>query len=357
MTGQVASDMQAAAMAVLDSLDPEQRALLALPFDDPRREAWMYWPREMSGDENSGVPLHAMTFQQRKLVMRLVVSGVDVATYAQVAAIMALDLPLDHLERYRDTELRDPMRYWLTIFGEPAPTGAWSWQFEGHHVAINHVIVDGDVASSTPLFMGANPARVEKGRHVVSRPCGPEEDAGRALLVSLSGESATRAVLAARAPIDLVIHRLPQVPQRLAPGEAPHPLDWFQAEYMKLSVAEREELALDLARPAGVARRDLAAPQRALLDDIVSVYVGRLPGPIARSELARLEEAGLDEIHFVWAGPPDVGAPHYYRLQGPTFLVEYDCVQDGANHVHAVWRDPERDFGRDPLRAHRAAAH
>lgn len=352
-----ASMMKDAAHALLEELTEAQRALTHLSFDDPRRELWMYWPREMSGDSYPGVALHELTFDQRKLVIRLLATGVDYATLAQIAAVMALDVPLDAREQYTRTGLRDPMRYWITVFGDPADSGVWSWQFEGHHVSINHVIVDGEVVASTPLFLGADPATIRKGGHVVTRPCGPEEDAGRGLLRSLRGDTRERAVLAARAPIDMVIHHLSEVPETARPGENVHPLGEFQDLYMSLTESERDALTLDLSAPAGVARADLEPSQQALLDDLVALYIGRLPAPLVPSELNRLEEAGLDEIHFAWAGPEEPGAPHYYRLQGPTFLVEYDCVQNGANHVHAVWRDPKRDFGRDPLRTHRAVAH
>jgi hypothetical protein len=349
--------MKTAALALLDALTEEERALVHLPFDDPRREVWMYWPREMSGDTYPGVGLHRMTMEQRKLVLRLVATGVAWETLAQIAAVMALDIPLDASEQYTRTSLRDPLRYWVAVFGDPDDAGTWSWQFEGHHVAINHVIVDGEVVASTPLFLGANPAIVRKGSHVVARPCGPEEDAGRALLRSLAGDARARAVLDAPAPIDFVVHRLPEVPPVARPGEYVHPLGAFQHLFVSLEESAKDALTLDLAAPAGVARGDLGPEQQALLDDLIGLYVGRLPAPLAAAELGRLEAAGLDGIHFAWAGPEEPGAPHYYRLHGPTFLVEYDCVQDGANHLHAVWRDPARDFARDPLRAHRAAAH
>lgn len=352
-----ATRMKDAALSVLECLTEEQRSEAQLPFDDPRRELWMYWPREMTGDTYPGVPLHHLTLEQRGLIMQLVATGVDYPTLAQIGAVMALDIPLDAAEQYTRTSLRDPLRYWVTVFGEPADSGIWAWQFEGHHVSINHVIVDGEVVASTPLFLGANPAAIRKGEHIVTRPCGPEEDAGRALLQSLSGERLQRTLLAAPAPIDIVVHRLPEVPDVVVPGDNVHPLGAFQHLMLSLSDSERAALTLRRNEPVGLPRSEMATVQRALMDDLVDLYVGRLPEALAGSELARLEDAGLDGIHFSWAGPPEPGAPHYYRLHGPTFLVEYDCVQDGANHVHAVWRDPARDFGRDPLRAHRAAFH
>ncbi len=143
----------------------------------------------------------------------------------------------------------------------------------------------------------------------------------------------------------------------MRPGEQVHPLGIFQQLITSMDEMEKDALVVDLAAPAGLARGDLDEGQRALLDDLVAIYVHRLPEAAAQREMAKLEDESLDSIHFAWAGSDVAEEPHYYRLHGPTFLVEYDCVQDAGNHVHAVWRDPKRDFGRDPLRAHRAAAH
>lgn len=352
-----AADMRQAALALLEGLTDEERAATLLPFDDPRRELWMYWPREMSGDTYPGVGLHHLTFEQRKLAMRLVATGVDYATLAQIAAIMALDIPLDAHEQYTRTSLRDPLRYWVTVFGEPSDTGIWSWQFEGHHVSLNYVIIDGEVVSATPLFLGANPARVKKGKYFVTRACGPEEDAGRALVRSLDAAQRSQAILDAPAPIDMVLQRLPEVPDTIRPGDHVHPLGIFQQLIAAMTDDEKNALAIDLAAPSGLARADLNSSQQALFDDLIDIYIHRLPEAMARRELDRLTQAGLDAIHFAWAGSDIEEEPHYYRLHGPTLLVEYDCVQDAGNHTHAVWRDPKRDFGRDPLRAHRAAAH
>ena len=206
--------MQQAAVDLLEGLSDEQRAAVNVPFDDPRREIWMYWPREMTGDSYPGVGIHRMSFEQRQLTMRLVAAGVDHATLGQIAAIMALDYPLNAAEQYTRNALRDPVRYWITIYGEPADAGTWSWHFEGHHVVVSHVIIDGEVVSSTPMFLGANPARIKKGEHFVSRPCGPEEDAGRALLASLDADRRQRAVLDAPAPIDVIVHRFESHPRR-----------------------------------------------------------------------------------------------------------------------------------------------
>lgn len=347
--------MTEATVTLLEGLSDAQRTHAQLSFDDPRREVWMYWPREMTGDHYSGIGMHHLTFEQRKLVMRLVAIAVDPATLGQIAAIQALEVPLDAGEGYRQSRLRDPLRYWITVFGDPGGDGPWSWQFEGHHVVLTFVIAGGEVVATTPLFLGANPAVITKRGHVVTRPLGPEEDAARGLLASMAGDIREQAMLRAPAPIDIVLNRVSKVPPVSRPGERPHPLRAFNAAIESLGPEERDALTIDLRAPHGVPRRHLDARQRALLDDLVGIYVGRLPEALASAELARLENAGLDGICFAWAGSSEPGAPHYYRLHGSTLLVEYDCVQDGANHAHAVWRDPARDFGRDPLRAHLAA--
>ena len=89
--------------------------------------------------------------------------------------------------------------------------------------------------------------------------------------------------------------------------------------------------------------------------NLVKVYVNRLRGDLAEMDLKKIEKAGWDKVYFAWAGGVEKGDPHYYRVQGPTFLIEYDNVQNGANHHHTVWRDFDGDFGVDLLAEHYAS--
>lgn len=352
-----ASAMADAALTLIDNLDDEHAAALVQPFQGDERVRWTSFPREMAGGTYVGVPLFELGLHQRKMVNRLVETGLSLPGFAQMAAIQALELPLDLSEGHRIDYWRDRSRYWLAIFGTPGDEGRWGWRFEGHHVSVNHTIIDGDVVSSTPIFFGSNPARVRNGSYDVVRPCAPEEDAARELLGSLDDDRRRMAVLSDTAPYDTMSHWLPEVPEWAEPGEPPNPLDILQEVLAATPPEAKKAVRLERDRPRGVRRRDMDERQQSLLDELVEIYVRRLPDTVASEERARIAAAGLDEIHFAWAGSERIGDAHYYRVQGPTLLIEYDNAQDHANHVHAVWRDPARDFGYDALRAHRAREH
>jgi hypothetical protein len=349
--------MAEAADSLTESLKTDGAARLLHPFDDLQRTNWAYFPRESVGDRHAGLSLQELNPAQRKRVLHLVATGLSFHAFGQVAAIMALESVLDLTERYSRGEYRDPAQFWVAVFGIPGSRGAWSWRFEGHHVSVHHTIVDGLVVASTPLFLGASPAEVRHGNHPVLRPCGEEEDAARTLLASLDADQRARAVLHPRAPLDIVVTNRSQVPASAIPGNPVNPFADIQAVLESMEDAHRQALRLDLARPAGVAASAMSSDQRRLLEQLVNLYVERLPVPLADVERDRLDAAGLDRIHFAWAGSERPRRPHYYRLQGPSMLVEYDCTQDDANHIHSVWRDPDRDFGRDLLKVHLSNAH
>lgn len=356
-TRTVADRMADAALTLIGQLDDEHRHALCLPFEADERTRWSYYPRETAGSRHVGLPLFDLSMQQRKRVMQLVRAGTSRHAFAQVNMIMALETVLDSIEDHVLTEYRDPARYWLTIFGQPGPSGAWGWRFEGHHVSVHHTLLDGAVIASTPLFLGAHPARVRHGSAPVVRTCAEEEDAARELMGSLDEGQYARALLHKIPPIDIVLADTPEIPPRALPGDPVHPLDEMQAEIDAMKGGHREDLALDLTRPSGVAGVHLSKGQRKLLADVIAVYVERLPAPLAAVESAAIEANGLETIHFGWAGSTSRRRPHYYRLHGPSFIVEYDCVQDQANHIHSVWRNPHRDFGRDPLGQHLRSDH
>lgn len=214
---------------------------------------------------------------------------------------------------------RDPELYYTWVFGVPHPDSAWGWRFEGHHLSVNVTKVGDEVQVVAPMFMGANPARVPSGPEAGRRLLAAEEDLARALLASLTPEQRARTILAESTFGDIVTRNDPQV----------RPL-------------ELEGL------PAG----DMTAEQRRQLRALLEVYAGRMAGAAAREQLARIDSAGFDNLRFAWAGSDQVGAAHYYRIHGPTLLVEYDNTQNGANHIHSVWRDLQNDFGGDLLRQH-----
>lgn len=350
-----ASRMTGAAVALLAVLDDPQRGKASFAFaDDDERRSWAYFPRDFPG-----LPLREMDGAQRKLTHALVASGLSIHAYAQATTIMALDDVLNEIEGRRLDALRDSGRYFVSIFGAPGGTEPWGWRFEGHHVSLHFTIAGDALISPTPIFLGSNPAEVRHNGRAVIRPCGEEEDLARDLLSSLSPDQKRIAIIGDAAPPDIVLMNLPHVPDvrdfELVPGLRALRAAVEAADAMPR--AQRDAIRYERAVPRGLAAAAMDAPQRALLGALVAAYVERLPADLASIAQAEIERAGIDTTHFAWAGEQAPRRPHYYRLQAPSFLVEYDNTQDDANHVHTVWRDPDGDFGADILRDHLRQAH
>jgi hypothetical protein len=308
--------MAAAAADWLASLEPAQRAKACFGFpEDSERTRWYYTPTE-----RGGLPLAEMGPVSQRLAHRLVASGLSQGGYATAATVMGLENVLDAKEGWRrgydgrtvPHRGRDPQLYFVSVFGDPGG-GAWGWRVGGHHVALNYtVLADGQVSAS-PLFLGANPAMTRLVGPGVLRPLAAEEDLARELLDALAPDQRATATLSATAPGDILQTNRPQI----RPGP-----------------------------PQGLAGAGMLPQQRELLAGLVRQYLGRLPGPVADVQAGRVLGERLEAVHFGWAGSPEPGRPHYYRVQGPRLHIEYDNVQNGANHVHSVWRDPEGDFGQ-----------
>jgi Protein of unknown function (DUF3500) len=373
----VADRMADAASAVLASLDDAGRSRVApgwSPESDPEseeeRRRWFYTPTD-----HGGLTVGAMTPRQYQRTMALVATGLSEAGYVTAATIMGLENVLDRVEEYRvlfDRERgRDPGMYYLRIFGTPGDP-MWGWRFGGHHVSLNNLVVSGALASCTPCFLGADPARSPLLGSRELRPLGGVEDVARELLRSLNPSLRTRAVLTSRAPVDIASANRP----RVAPGDRVLPLrSLFRGRFTDPALAERMEVmhrtneerygitradhdAVELtAEPRGVPASELDAGQRELLRALLDCYLGRAPAEVAEQHAEKYAGTRLDQVHFAWAGSAEPGEACYYRLQGPRLLVEYDNAQRLANHAHSVWRDPEGDFGADVLAAHRAVHH
>jgi hypothetical protein len=364
----VAAQMAEEATRLIDSLDDSQRkaALWPFPADDERRQ-WFYTPTD-----HGGLTLAAMSSAQHRLVFRLVASGLSTAGYVTASTIIGLENVLDQLEGFTSSferpRGRDPLMYFLRVFGVPSPEGTWSWRLGGHHVSLNFTIIDGALASATPLFFGADPASSPLlGPHPL-RPLAGVEDLARELTRSLTDEQHGIAVVTPRAPTDLVGANRPS----LADGDQPIPLPliWrtrFHGEIgehlqrtqerMEASIgvgpADLEAMSFT-STPKGLAARAMDASQRAMLDALLRLYVDRLPDDVADEEALKFAGAALDDVHLLWAGGLESRQPHYYRLHSPRVLAEYDNSARDANHVHTVWRDPRGDFADDPLARHRA---
>jgi hypothetical protein len=309
--------MAEAAKAFLASLDPEQRARATFQFQDDERFDWHYIPKE-----RKGLPFKDMTAEQKHLAHALLSAGLSQRGYIKAVSIMSLDEVLRILE-HGTGPVRDPERYFFSVFGEPAETGIWGYRVEGHHVSQNFTIVNGKVLVA-PSFFGANPAEVREGPRKGLRVLGREEDLGRAVVQSLTAEQKKTAIVSADAPGEILTG-----PSRKA--------------------------ALT-GQPSGIAASKLTAQQRELLQNLLDEYCNNVPEQVAQVREEQIKKAG-GNLYFAWAGGEQVGQPHYYRIQSPAFLIEYDDTQNNANHIHTVWRDIEGDFGLDLLKEHYQSSH
>jgi hypothetical protein len=304
--------MVRAAAAFLAGLDPAQRAQASFSFEDAERLNWHFIPRE-----RQGLPLKQMAAGQRERARALLATGLSARGLVKTDAIIELENVLRELGG--DPAMRDPELYFVSIFGTPSPDGAWGWRFEGHHLSLNFTVVGGRAVATAPAFLGAHPAEVRSGSRQGLRALAPEEDLARELVTSLDAQQRPVAIISADAPTDIVTGT---------------------------------RLDIDPLSPAGIGIDRLDAAQAARLRRLVDEYLARMAEPLAAARRARLEASDFGRITFAWAGSIERGRPHYYRVQGPTFLIEYDNTQNGANHIHSVWRDFAGDFGRDLLREH-----
>jgi hypothetical protein len=307
-----AVSMVNAAKSFLNSLTPEQRSKAAFAFADDQRFDWHFIPRP-----RKGVPLKELDAKQRQLAHALLKTGVSQSGYLKATTIMELEIVLRELQRERTD--RDPEVYYFTIFGEPSLKEPWGWRVEGHHLSLNFTVVGGKMVATTPAFFGANPAEVRQGVRQGLRVLGAEEDKARELLLSLDEPQRAIAIFDSKAPPDI----------------------------LTLATKTAEPL-----KAVGIQARQLNKQQMNLLTRLLEEYAASMTPDLAAERLENLRRAGLDKVTFGWAGGIERGQPHYYRVQGPTFLIEYDNTQNNANHVHSVWRDFNGDFGRDLLRQH-----
>ena len=307
----LAEEMGQRADDLLGALAPEHDRLARHAFEDRDARRWMeYRPRP-----RPGMRLADLTIDGRKAAHRLLATGLPPATYAQAVAVMALEEVLDRQEGW--TRGRHADDYCVSVFGDPGGAAPWGWRFEGHHLSVSMTLV-GDEVAGVPVFLGANPHRVTRGGRTVLAPLAEEEALGLAVLDTMSTSARRTAVVSPTAPDDV----------RSGPSGSASPLE-----------------------PVGVGSRQLGPTGRAALESLLALYLDRLPAPLAARERDRIGDA---EVFFAWEGPQRSGGRHYYRLQAPDLLIEYDNTTDDGNHAHTVLRRPAGEFGEDLLATHRA---
>jgi len=312
-------DLVLAAREFLYVLSPELRARAVFPFEGEDRFNWHFVPHEMF--KRKGVSIKEMTPEQRKAAHALLQSALSAQGYRKADQIMNMEKILREIEKRMGTNQfdRDPELYWFMIFGTPSNEAPWGWRVEGHHLSLNFSSVTHELVAVTPAFMGSNPARVPDGPHAGLRILGVEEDLARELLTSLDERQRARAILSNSAPSDIIT-----------------------GNSRKASLGE----------PVGLPVSEMTQGQRGLLMRLIAEYAQNMRHDLAPAQLEKITGAGVEKIHFAWAGGMEPGQPHYYRIHGPTLLIEYDNTQNHANHIHTVWRDLEDDFAVDLLRKH-----
>jgi hypothetical protein len=312
-----ASVMTETATRFLNALTADQRAKATFQFDDDERMNWHFIPKE-----RKGLPLREMSPYQKHLASALLSAGLSQQGYIKAVTIMSLEEVLRMMEK-DDGERRNPEKYYFTIFGTPSDKGTWGYRVEGHHVSQNYTIANGKVVDG-PSFFGANPAEVREGPRAGLRALANEEDLGRELVNSLDNDQRKVAIVDQTALKDII------------------------------TMASRKA-ALE-GQPSGLPVAKMNAKQFERLQALLEEYARNVPEQMAMEREDMIRKAGKN-MFFAWTGVTEKGGPHYYRVQAPTFLIEYDNTQNGANHIHSVWRDLHNDFGGDLLKAHYQASH
>jgi len=312
-------DMVAAADRLLASLTPDQRTQVTFEVNDTSREIWHFLP--VASFDRFGLPLNELSDAQDQLVLDLIKASVSAEGFDKATQIMNLETILKVMEN--NAPSRDPQQYHIAIYGTPSTKGIWSWSFSGHHISLHYTMVDGALAS-TPTFLGANPGEVRQGEKKGLRVLIDEEEKALALIASMTDEQKRKAIIAEKAPYEIFTGAASEV----------KPLEYLGLKYSAMSAAQKE-----------------------MLKAIVDEYISFMPEDIAKHRMDKINRSGWDDIVFAWAGVTDRSDGHYYRIQGSSFLIEFDNTQNNANHVHTVWRDFNGDFGRDLIREHYRASH
>ena len=311
-----APTMAKAANAFLAALDSSKRLKANLPFNSEERLSWHFIPRE-----RQGLPIEGMSSEERHAALALLGASLSERGFKKVDTILHLEEVLFAIE---GSAIRDPGLYYFTVFGQPSDQGTWGWRYEGHHISLNWTVVSGRLVASTPQFLGANPADVGDGPRKGTRALAAEEDIGRALVKSLRADQRAQAVLGSDAPDDIL-------------------------------TGSSREAAIQADR--GIPYEKLTQDQQGLLLSLIQEYASTQVPSVAEVRLARVK-AELPSLRFAWMGGLEKGQGHYYRIQGSTFLIEYDNTQDNASHIHCVWREFKGDWGKDLLAEHyRTAPH
>ncbi len=302
------------ALTVINSLDSIQKSKSVFPFDDMSRYDWNYLPPSLI--QRRGVRLKDLDSTQKKNAYTLLRSFLSDKGFSRTQEIMNNEYYLKELEP--NMIHRIPENHFIAFYGTPAKDSIWGWKFSGHHIALNFTVVNNELAL-TPIFFGVYPAEIKEGKNKGRRIIKDEEDIGFELINMLTSEQKSVTIFQKNAFRDIVTANAIQV------GPLP---------------------------AVGIVAKDLTAQQKNILNKLIASHLSSMPTEIAQMRMKRIVSEDLNQIRFGWAGGLTKGVSHYYRIQGKTFLVEFDNTTHNANHIHIVWRDFDGDFGVDLLKEH-----
>ncbi|MEP6514345.1 MAG: DUF3500 domain-containing protein [Parafilimonas sp.] len=307
----------------LNGLSAAQRTKALYDFGDDERYNWHFVPKK----DRKGILISELNEKQKDAAFSLLKLYLSDTGFRQSQEIMQLEYVLQQLEnRQKGDWFRDPGNYSFIFFGEPSDKSAWGWRFEGHHISFNFSTINNRIVAGTPGFMGSNPAIVlsgpQKGKQVLKN----ETELGFQLMQSLTSEQLTKAIISNEAPPEII------------------------------TFDSRKAM---IEKPQGIFYAALNKEQQKTFLQLLSVYINRYTKHFADDMMREIEEAGLKNLQFGWAGAQQhtLGKPYYYRIQGPTLIIELDNTQNNANHVHTVVRDLKHDFGGDELLKHYQEYH
>jgi hypothetical protein len=300
------SRMAVTADRLVESLTATQVEKATFPYDSPERLNWHFIPRA-----RKGLPIKELSPEQRALAFALIQSGLSGSGFLKATTIMSLEQILRDIEK-GSGPVRDPELYFLSVFGKPEDRGKWGWRIEGHHLSLNFTLDDGKIIAATPAFFGSNPGEVRQGPRQGLQTLADRDERALRLVQALDDDQRKKAVFAEKAPGEIRAAATPQPPTDAA---------------------------------VGIAYGEMNADQRTLLRALIESYAMDMPLEVAKAWLDEIASAGSENVKFTWAGPADRSQGHAYRIQGPTFLIEFNNTQNNANHVHSLWRNMLGDFG------------
>ncbi len=319
VTETAGSRMATAAEKFLGTLTADQKKNATFDFDDKERLNWHFIPLQDQAKKSTrrGLPLEAMSKEQKAAALELVRAGTSATGYTEAVTIMSLEAILHELEteRKKNVMVRNPEWYFFSVFGTPSKTGKWGWRVEGHHLSLNFTLDKGGVVAATPAFFGANPATVKSGPKKGQRTLPQAEDLAKELFLSFD---------AGQKKVAFQPKQFPEIA-----GRTKDP---------------------SVGAPVGLAAAKMSDKQKQTLHKLIQSYADRMPADVAAVQMKSVHDAGLDKVYFAFAGGTEEGQPHTYRVQGPTFVLEFlntqtDGAENPANHIHSAWRNLKGDFG------------